>query len=66
MLYINQQQSLLQAATLADLAQQLALPAQGVALVLNRQLLPRTLWSQTHLPEDTDHHIEIFQLVAGG
>ncbi len=66
MLYINQQKSLLQAATLADLAQQLALPTQGVALVLNRQLLPRTLWAQTQLPEETDHHIEIFQLVAGG
>lgn len=66
MLYINQQKSLLQAATLADLAQQLALPTQGVALVLNRQLLPRALWAQTQLPEETDHHIEIFQLVAGG
>ncbi|WP_348734524.1 sulfur carrier protein ThiS [Rheinheimera texasensis] len=66
MLYINQQKSLLQAATLADLAEQLALPKQGVALVLNRQLLPRTLWAQTQLPEETDHHIEIFQLVAGG
>lgn len=66
MLYINQQKSLLQAATLADLAQQLALPTQGVALVLNQQLLPRALWSHTALPASTDHHIEIFQLVAGG
>ncbi len=66
MLYINQQQSALQAKTLADLAQQLALPPQGVALVLNRQLLPRGLWAHTQLPKDTDHHIEIFQLVAGG
>lgn len=66
MLYINQQQSLLQAATLADLAEQLALPTQGVALVLNRQLLPRALWAQTALSPELDHHIEIFQLVAGG
>ncbi len=66
MLYINQQQSPLQAATLADLAQQLALPPQGVALVLNRQLLPRVLWAQTPLSTEQDHHIEIFQLVAGG
>lgn len=66
MLYINQQQSLLQAATLADLAQQLALPTQGVALVLDRQLLPRALWAQTPLSPELDHHIEIFQLVAGG
>lgn len=66
MLFINQQQSALQAKTLADLAQQLALPPQGVALVLNRQLLPRGLWAQTPLPESLDHHIEIFQLVAGG
>jgi sulfur carrier protein len=66
MLYINQQQSLLQAATLADLAQQLALPAQGVALVLDQQLLPRALWAQTPLSKGLDHHIEIFQLVAGG
>ncbi len=66
MLYINQQKSLLQAATLADLAQQLALPTQGIALVLNRQLLPRALWEQTSLSIEQDHHIEIFQLVAGG
>lgn len=66
MLYINQQQSLLQAATLADLAEQLALPPQGIALVLDRQLLPRALWAQTTLSPEQDHHIEIFQLVAGG
>jgi sulfur carrier protein len=66
MLYINQQESTLQAATLAELAEQLALPAQGIALVLDRQLLPRVLWAQTALPDSTDHHIEIFQLVAGG
>lgn len=66
MLFINQQQSALEAKTLADLAHQLALPPQGVALVLNRQLLPRGLWAQTPLPEGLDHHIEIFQLVAGG
>jgi sulfur carrier protein len=66
MLFINQQQSTLRAATLAELAEQLALPPQGVALVLNRQLLPRGLWAQTPLPDGTDHHIEIFQLVAGG
>lgn len=66
MLYINQQKSELQASTLAELAQQLALPSQGVALVLNRQLLPRTLWAQTPLSPGQDHHIEIFQLVAGG
>ncbi len=66
MLYINQQKSMLQAATLAELAEQLALPTQGVALILDRQLLPRTLWAQTPLSEELDHHIEIFQLVAGG
>ena len=66
MLYINQQESTLQAATLAELAEQLALPAQGIALVLDRQLLPRVLWAQTPLSPEGDHHIEIFQLVAGG
>ncbi len=66
MLYINQQKSALQASTLAELAEQLALPAQGVALVLDRQLLPRALWAQTPLSAEQDHHIEIFQLVAGG
>ncbi len=66
MLYINQQESALEAATLAELAEQLVLPPQGIALVLNQQLLPRAVWAQTALPDSTDHHIEIFQLVAGG
>lgn len=66
MLYVNQQPCALKAKTLSELAEQLALPSQGVALVLNQQLMPRTLWPQTPLPDSTDQHIEIFQLVAGG
>ena len=66
MLYVNQQPCTLTANTLAELAAALALPAQGIALVLNQQLLPRTVWAQTPLPESADHHIEIFQIVAGG
>ncbi len=66
MLYVNQQPCTLTANTLAELAEALALPVQGVALVLNQQLLPRTVWAQTPLPDSTDHHIEIFHLVAGG
>ena len=66
MLYVNQQPCILTANTVAELAEALALPVQGVALVLNQQLLPRTVWAQTPLPDSTDHHIEIFHLVAGG
>jgi len=66
MLYVNQQPCSLPARTLAELAEALALPAQGVALVLDQQLLPRALWAQTPLPDDRDHYIEVFQLVAGG
>jgi thiamine biosynthesis protein ThiS len=66
MIYVNQQPCTLTANTLAELAEAMALPAQGIALVLNQQLLPRAVWAQTALPDSTDHHIEIFQLVAGG
>lgn len=66
MLYVNQQPCSLPANTVAELAETLALPAQGIALVLNQQLLPRTVWAQTPLPDSKDHHIEIFHLVAGG
>ncbi|WP_430456042.1 sulfur carrier protein ThiS [Rheinheimera sp.] len=66
MLYVNQQPHTQVANTVAELAETLALPAQGIALVLNQQLLPRTVWAQTPLPDNADHHIEIFQLVAGG
>jgi sulfur carrier protein len=66
MLYVNQQPHTQVANTVAELAETLALPAQGIALVLNQQLLPRTVWAQTPLPDNADHHIEIFHLVAGG
>jgi thiamine biosynthesis protein ThiS len=66
MLYINQQPSAITASNLAELAQALLLPPQGIALVLNQQILPRALWQHTLLPVDGDQHIEIFQLVAGG
>ncbi len=66
MIYVNQQPCTLTANTLAELAEAMALPPQGIALVLNQQLLPRAVWAQTALPDSTDHHIEIFQLVAGG
>ncbi len=66
MLYINQQPSTLTATNLAELAQALMLPAQGIALVFNQQILPRALWPQTPLPTDGDQYIEIFHLVAGG
>lgn len=66
MLYVNQQPCALTVNTLAELAEALVLPAQGVALVLDQQLLPRALWPHTLLPDNADHHIEIFHLVAGG
>jgi thiamine biosynthesis protein ThiS len=66
MLYVNQQPCNLSARTLAELAEALALPAQGIAVVLDQQLLPRALWAQTPLSADRDHYIDVFQLVAGG
>ncbi|MBO0723279.1 MAG: sulfur carrier protein ThiS [Blastocatellia bacterium] len=47
-----------------DLLGELNLPAERVAIELNRNLLPRTQWAETELhPGD---RLEIVQFVGGG
>ena len=50
--------------TLESLVLALALPSEGVALALNRQVVPRREWRNRALSEDD--RIEIVRAVGGG
>lgn len=63
-IFFNDQVVQTDAHTLADFAQELALPAQPMAAVLNQQVIGRDLWSVTQLTEHC--RLSFFQLVAGG
>lgn len=52
------------AATLLQLAQELALPAQGVAMAVNNRMIPRAAWGDTPLAEGAS--IVIIQAACGG
>ena len=42
----NKETELTQGNTLADVARQLELPAQGVAIALNTRMIPRAQWAE--------------------
>jgi sulfur carrier protein len=48
----------------ADLLSDLKLPAERVAIELNRSILPRSKWSETVL--NAGDELEIVQFVGGG
>lgn len=50
--------------TLADLAAQLELPAQGVAIAVNNKMVPRTQWNDTILNENDS--LVIIKAACGG
>lgn len=50
--------------SLAELITQLDLPAQRIAVELNRTVVRRSDWSNTELHDDD--HIEIVHFVGGG
>ncbi|HJD91469.1 MULTISPECIES: sulfur carrier protein ThiS [Bacteroides] len=50
--------------SVADLAKQLALPAQGVAVALHSHVIPRHIWHRTMLEENAE--LLILQAVSGG
>jgi thiamine biosynthesis protein ThiS len=50
--------------TVAGLLSHLGLPAERVAIERNREILPRTLWSDTRV--EPDDQFEIVQFVGGG
>lgn len=53
-----------QGISLQELAQQLEMALQGVALVVNDAIIPRPLWSETQLNEGD--RIALFTVIAGG
>lgn len=62
--FINQTETLTDAATIQQLAVQLNLPAQGVALAINQQVVPRAQWEST--PVTDGAQITLIKAVFGG
>lgn len=50
--------------TLAELAEILQTPAQGVAVAVENQLVPRARWTETHLKEND--RIVVIKAACGG
>jgi sulfur carrier protein len=63
-LTINGQEQDFAAATLAALVEHLGMKQDRVAVELNRNIVPRSQWSETNLAEGD--HLEIVHFVGGG
>lgn len=50
--------------TLAQMLDELSIPARGMALAMNQTVVPRTHWDSTAV-NDQDS-IQLFQAIAGG
>ncbi|PYF82961.1 MULTISPECIES: sulfur carrier protein ThiS [Marinomonas] len=50
--------------TVADLLTSLDKSQQGIAIAINQQVVPKSLWSTTELSEQTQ--VFIFESIAGG
>ena len=61
---INGQETETAAANIAELAANLHLPEQGVAIALNQQMIPRSLWVETPLAESAQ--VVIIKAACGG
>ena len=61
---VNNKQHEMQAANLQELAAQLQLPQNGVAIAIDNQLKPRSSWSSTTLQEGAS--ITIIKAACGG
>ena len=60
----NKETELTQGNTVADLAQQLGLPQQGVAIAVQNRMVPRTEWSIKELQEGDS--LVIIKAACGG
>lgn len=63
-LSVNSRDVETQAATLLQLIEELSLPAQGIAVAIDNQLVPRTEWADTSLSEGLA--IVIIKAACGG
>lgn len=61
---INSKEKETAAPTLAALAEELALPAQGVAVAVNNKLVPRAAWSECALADGAS--VTVVKAVCGG
>lgn len=50
--------------TLTDLLDTLGKEAKGIAIAINQQVVPRSLWGRTELDEQSQ--VFIFESIAGG
>ena len=60
----NKETELTQGNTVADLAQQLELPQQGVAIAVQNKMIPRAEWGNKELQEAD--HLVIIKAACGG
>ncbi len=63
-LTINGQEQVFSALTLAELVERLGMKQDRVAVELNRDIVPRSQWAETHLAEGDQ--LEIVHFVGGG
>lgn len=61
---INNTETETQSVTLHSLAEELNLPAKGIAVAINNQMIPRDQWHSTPLQEQAN--ILIIKAVCGG
>lgn len=61
---INNKENDTQSVNLSQLADELALPATGVAVAINNKMVPRTDWESTTLAENDS--IVIIKAACGG
>ena len=63
-LTINGQEQVFAVLTLAELVERLGMKKDRVAVELNRDIVPRSQWAETHLAEGDQ--LEIVHFVGGG
>lgn len=61
---VNNKEVDTQAANLLQLTEELALPAQGVAVAISNRMIPRTEWTETVLTEGAN--VVIIKAACGG
>lgn len=61
---INNKETEIQAKTIRELAQELDLPATGVAVAISNEMVPRDEWENTIITEGAD--IVIIKAFCGG
>ena len=61
---INNKETETQALNVKQLAEELNLPAKGVAIAISNSMVPRNDWEQTPIPEGAD--IVIIKAFCGG